>query len=984
MTDLTKSIYEIRSDKYESCYQEDLKDISGRGLVLKHKKSGARVCLVQNDDNNKVFLIGFRTPPSDSTGVPHIIEHTVLCGSKKYPVKDPFIELAKGSLNTFLNAMTFPDRTLYPVASCNEKDIKNLSDVYMDAVFNPNIYKFEEIFKQEGWRYELESADAELTINGVVYNEMKGAYSSPEDVLEYKTMAAMFPSVTYGLSSGGDPDVIPELTYQGYLDFHRKYYHPSNSYIYLYGDFDFEERLKWLDEEYLCNYDETKPNSEIPLESPQAEIKYVTDEYPVTDDEETEGKSYLSFNAVMGDALEVKEHLAWDVLSYVLFTAQGAPVKQALVDANLGKDIWASYNNYLRQAYFNVVVKDTDPDKMDQFESILREELLKQAENGLDKDALLGAINTMEFRYIEGESGNYPKGLLYAFNVFTTWNYSDKDAFLTCHGRKLFAELREEIEGGYFEFLIYKLLENTNVVMHTLVPVRGLNVKKENELKEKLAKVKASLTSDQVDDLVKATKDLKAFQEAEDSEEAKKTLPVLKVADVNPKAPEIHNQLIKHEGLDILWHEESTNGISYIKFMFDISDMAPKYMPYASLLAAVLNKKLDTLSHSLNDLATQINIHTGSIGFTVSTFSEYKNPDKVMIYLKASTKVFTDEINNALAYIDEILTESVLDDKKRIKEILGEELSGLQMSLINAGHRAAMSRAKSYFNKEEKLKQAMYGIDMYYLLKDLYENFDEKAEELVDIFKKIVSAAYIKKRMFVDITSEKEGLEELKKYTEDFTNNLPAEKEAAEIFTACDEEFKADAKNEAYKISGQVQYCASAGDFQAAGLEFTGGVEVAKTILAYDYLWTNVRVLGGAYGCMSEFDDFAGTCGLVSYRDPNLTNTYKVFKEAADYFRNLELTKEEVDKYIIGTMSNKEIPKSPVRMGDAGLNYYLTKRPVELIQKNRDQILSASLEDIKAIADLLEVASGSGYICTVGSESAIEKDKDLFKEIKKF
>lgn len=984
MSDSSKSIFEITNDNYQLCYQDELSDISGRGVVLKHKKSGARVCLVQNSDNNKVFLVGFRTPPSDSTGVPHIIEHTVLCGSKKFPVKDPFIDLAKGSLNTFLNAMTFPDRTLYPVASCNEKDIKNLTDVYMDAVFNPNIYKYQEIFKQEGWRYELESADDDLTINGVVYNEMKGAYSSPEDVLEYKTMAAMFPSVTYGLSSGGDPDVIPELTYEAYLDFHRKYYHPSNSYIYLYGDFDFEERLKWIDEEYLSNYDAIEVDSEIPTEKPQAEIKYVTDEYPVTDDEETEGKSYISFNAVMGDALSVKEHLAWDVLNYVLFTAQGAPVKKALVDAELGKDIWGSYNNYLRQAYYNIVVKDTDPDKMEQFESILRAALLSQAENGVDKDALLGAINTMEFRYIEGETGNYPKGLLYAFNVFTTWNYSDKDAFLTSHGRKLFAELREEIEGGYFEFLIYKLLENTNVVMHTLVPVRGLNVKKENELKEKLAGIKASLSKEEIDKLVEDTKALKAFQEAEDSEEAKATLPVLRVSDVNPKAPELHNKLLSHNGIDILWHEEETNGISYIKFMFDVSDINSKYYPYISILVSLLSKKFDTMFHSLSDLSTQINIHTGSINFSINTFSEYKKSENVQIFMTANTKVFTDEINNALAFIDEIITESVIDNKKRIKEVLGEELSGLQMSMINAGHRVAMARAKSYFNKEERIKQLMGGIDMYYLLKDLYENFDDKADELIDTLKKLINSSFVKKRMFVDITAGTEGLEELKRYIEDFAINLPAGKECADIFAADDKPFEVDAKNEAYKISGQVQYCASAGDFAAAGIDFTGGIEVAKTILAYDYLWTNVRVLGGAYGCMSDMDDFGGCCGLVSYRDPNLSNTYNVFKAAADYFRNLELTPEEVEKYIIGTMSNKEIPKSAIKMGESGLVYYLTKRPVELIQRNRDQILSANLEDLKAVADMLEVAAGSGYICTVGSETAIEKDKELFKEIKKF
>lgn len=982
---MSKKIYDIINDKYELCYKEDLTDISGLGVVLKHKKSGARVCLVQNDDNNKVFLVGFRTPPSDSTGVPHIIEHTVLCGSKKYPVKDPFIELAKGSLNTFLNAMTFPDRTLYPVASCNDKDIKNLSDVYMDAVFNPNIYHFEQIFKQEGWRYELASPEDELTINGVVYNEMKGAYSSPEDVLEYKTMQAMFPSVTYGLSSGGDPDVIPELTYEAYLDFHKKYYHPSNSYIYLYGDFDFEERLDWLASEYLDAYDTLEVDSKIGFEKPQEGIKYVTDAYSITDEEDDNNKAYLSLNAVMNDVLDVKNGVAWDVITYVLFGAPGAPVKQALLDAGIGKDVWASFQNYIRQSFFNICAKDTDAKLMDKFEAVIRENLEKQVREGLSKEALLGAINTMEFSYIEGDTGSYPRGLVLAFSMFTSWLYDDDQAFVNCHKRKIFEELRAEIDNGYFEKLIQEdLLDNKNIVMHALVPEKGLNVKKEAELAKKLADYKDSLSSEEIDKLVEDTKSLKAYQESEDSEEAKKTLPVLRVSDVKKEAVSINTSVNKFGKINIISHDEKTNGISYIKLMFDIEDIKPEYYSHVSLLATILSKRLDTELSKLADLSTQIDIYTGGISFAIHTQGVYKNRKRVKLYMAVITKVFTENTEKALKLIKEIITKTIFDDKKRIKEIIGEKYSGMEMVMLNAGHRTAISRAKSYFSPIERTKQALSGIDMFYFLKDLYDNFDEKADEFIDTLKSLSKEIFTADKLFADITSEEEGVKALEAGLSLITDDIKQARDEKTYFGAESEEFVTDAKNEAFKISGQIQYAASAGNYIEAGVEYNGAFCVAKTILAYDYLWTNVRVLGGAYGCMFDLEEISGNVGFVSYRDPNLSETYNVFKKAAEYFANIELTDEEVEKYIIGTMSNKDMPKNASMLGDLAMGIYLAEYPVELLQKERDEILSADVKAIRSIAGLLDAAANSGYICTVGSETAVEKDKDLFNTISRF
>lgn len=982
---MNKCIYDIVNDKYEICYKEELDGVFGRGVILKHKKSGARVCLVQNDDINKVFLIGFRTPPSDSTGVAHIIEHTVLCGSKKYPVKDPFIELAKGSLNTFLNAMTFPDRTLYPVASCNDKDIKNLSDVYMDAVFNPNIYKYQEIFRQEGWRYELNSPDDDITINGVVYNEMKGAYSTPEDVLEYKTMQAMFPDVTYGFSSGGDPDVIPSLTYGQFLDFHRKYYHPSNSYIYLYGNYDFEERLDWIATEYLDNYDYEYIDSEIGLQPAQNGIKYVTDSYSVTDDEDTENRTYLSFNAVMGDVLDVKRGLAWDILTYVLLTAPGAPVKQALLDAGIGKDIWGDYENYLRQSYFGIYAKDTEASKLDGFETVIRKTLEEQIDNGINSDALLGAINIMEFSYIEGDTGSYPKGLIQAFNIFTTWLYDDEAAFAQCHKKKLFSELREEIKNGYFEKLIREdILDNKNVVIHTLKPECGLNVRKEKELAKKLADYKASLCSEEILRLAADTLSLKEYQETDDTPLQKATLPVLHVSDVNREAVKLNTVEKKCGSHTVLFHEENTGGISYIKLLFDIEDIKEEYLPYVSLLANVLSKRLNTGNRTVSELNTLINIYTGGLGVSYRSNAVYNNPERIRLHFMIESKVFPENTEKLFEIISEIINDSVFDDVKRIKEILGERVSNMEAELTNAGHKTAISRAKSYFSHLERMNQLLHGIDNFRFSKELFENFDERSAETVKILKELAGSIMTADRLLLDITSDIKGLELLSENVAEFMPAIDKKCVDETFFSKEKKPFEADAKNEALKISGQIQYVAVAGSFTDAGVKYNGAFEVAKTILAYDYLWTNVRVLGGAYGCVFELSELGDTCGFVSYRDPNLSETYEVFKRSADYFRNLSLTDEEVEKYIIGTISRKDVPLSPSALGNLALGAYLAEVPYSPLQKERDEILATDIEAVRSVAPLLEAVAGSGFVCTVGCETALEKNRDLFKTITKF
>ena len=504
---------------YELQKEENLPGIQAKGYLLRHKKSGARVLLVENDDENKVFSIGFRTPPSDSTGVPHIMEHSVLCGSKNFPAKDPFVELVKGSLNTFLNAMTYPDKTVYPVASCNDKDFQNLMHVYMDAVLHPNIYQHEEIFRQEGWSYKLDSLDDKLEYNGVVYNEMKGAFSSPEGVLDRVVLNTLFPDTSYANESGGDPEVIPELTYEQFLDFHQKYYHPSNSYIYLYGDMDMEEKLKWLDLEYLSDYEEIQVDSKIKYQDPFTEVVEKEIAYSIASDESESENTYLSYNKVIGTSLDRELYLAFQILDYALLSAPGAPLKKALTDAGIGKDIMGSYDNGIYQPIFSVIAKNAEKSQKDIFVETVEDVLRTLVTDGIDKKALEAGINYYEFRYREADFGNYPKGLMYGLQMMDSWLYDDEKPFIHIEALDTFEFLKKQVQTDYYEQLIQRyLLDNTHGAIVVVKPERGRTARMEKELEEALQAYKMSLSKEEQERLVERTKALEAYQSEPDAE----------------------------------------------------------------------------------------------------------------------------------------------------------------------------------------------------------------------------------------------------------------------------------------------------------------------------------------------------------------------------------------------------------------------------------------------------------------------------------
>ncbi|RGI48893.1 insulinase family protein [Ruminococcus sp. OM04-4AA] len=971
------SIYDLNA--YEVLQTEDLSDLKSKGTLLKHKKSGARVLLMENDDENKVFTIGFRTPPSDSTGVPHIMEHSVLCGSKEFPVKDPFVELVKGSLNTFLNAMTYPDKTVYPVASCNDKDFQNLMHVYMDAVFYPNIYQHDKTFRQEGWSYKLDDPEGELTISGVVYNEMKGAFSSPEGVLDRVVLNSLFPDNAYSVESGGDPEVIPELTYEQFLDFHRKYYHPSNSYIYLYGDMDMEEKLRWLDEKYLSDFENEPVDSEIHLQKPFTEMKEVVQEYSIASEESEEDNTYLSYNKVIGTTLDEKLYLAFEILDYALLSAPGAPLKKALLDAGVGKDISGSYDNGVCQPIFSVISKNANVEQKEEFVRVIEDTLKDIVKNGINKKALRAGINYHEFRFREADFGNYPRGLMYGLQLFDSWLYDETKPFIHMQAIPTFEFLKEQVETGYFEELIQKyLLDNTHGSIVIIKPERGRTARMDKELADKLQAYKDSLSKEEIDALVKATKELEEYQEEESAPEDLAKIPVLGREDISREIAPIYNKELETGGVKLVHHEVETNGIGYTALLFDLSGIPEEKLPYISILQSVLGI-INTKNYEYSELFNEINVHTGGIGTSLELYTDVTKvkEKEFCATFEIKGKALYPKMDVLFSMMREILMESDLGDEKRLKEILAMLKSRLQMSFLSSGHTTAALRSLSYTSPMAKFKDDTDGIGYYEVVKELEENFEEKKAELIANLRQIAQQIFRKDNLIISYTSSADGLAPMEEAFAKIADTLHTEEK--EVETPC--EIHCVKRNEGFKTSSKVQYVARTGNFIDRGVEYTGALQILKVILSYDYLWQNVRVKGGAYGCMSSFNRI-GEGYLVSYRDPNLEKTMEIYEGVVDYLKNFNVDDRDMNKFIIGTISNIDRPMNPAAKGSRSMNLYMNHVSAEMIREERNQILDAQQADIRALADVLQALLDAHELCVIGSEEKIEEQKEMFLEIK--
>lgn len=975
-------------EKYELRKKEHLKEMNADGYILKHKKTGANIVFVKNEDKNRVFTIGFRTPPNDDTGLPHILEHSVLCGSDKYPLKDPFVELVKGSLNTFLNAMTYSDKTVYPIASYNEKDFHNMMDVYLDAVFFPNIYKEPNIFLQEGWHYELEGEDGEPTYNGVVYNEMKGVFSSPEEQLMRMIQKSLLKDTCYQYESGGDPEYITSLTREDFLSFHKKYYHPSNSYIYFYGDLDLERELAYLDEQYLSRFDYRAIDSTISLQAPYKEPVRMEEYYSITEgEEESDEKVFFSYNTVIDTSLNRNLYVAFQVLDYVLLSMPGAPIKKALVDAGIGQDVFSSYDNGILQPTFSIIAKNAKKEQEAQFISIIEKTLKDIIDNGIGERVLRAAFNRLEFKYKEANFGRYPKGLVYGLQMFDSWLYEEQSPFYHVVTEDTFAFLKSQITTGYFEQLVEQYLyKNTHKSIVVVLPKAGLTAKIDEATRQKLAAYKDSLSKEQVREMVEQTKALKRYQDTPSSKEDLEKIPLLTIADIDKKVDPFDNHKIMMHGIPVIHHSYFTNGIVYLRFSFDMKKIPLLYLPYVVMLS-VMYKEVDTKSYGYRDLTSEINLRTGGLGFDTLVLPSQRDAQAYVSFFEAKAKCLDNQVGEVFALASEIMWNSNLDDEKRLKELITELKIQLQSKAQTSGHAVSANRALSYVDTCSAYKEHLEGVDLYEWLVEMDKNFDSNKENIIKNMKLVRSLIFTKENLTISMTSSETPQKEMEQLVAQFAKELQTKKEqnTAKIEQKGQQD-KATMpiptkKNEAFVTSGKVQYVGLAGSFVDGGFSYTGALRVLQVIFSYEYLWKNVRVKGGAYGAMCGFGK-NGSAYFTSYRDPNLMETYEIYKNAPQFVANFEVDERDMTKYIIGAISNMDVPLEPEGKGNRSYTAYLVGATYEDAQKERDELLGANKEAIRALAPLIQCIVQSGAICTVGSERKIEQAKEEFLAVR--
>lgn len=951
-------------------------EIASDSLLFLHEKSGASLLKLENSDDNKTFSVSFRTPPKDDTGVAHILEHSVLCGSRKFTSKDPFIELAKGSLNTFLNAMTFPDKTMYPVASRNKKDFFNLMDVYMDSVLYPNIYKYKEIFMQEGWHYELEDADSELNYKGVVYNEMKGAYSSPDTVLVHNINCCLFPKNTYGKESGGYPESIPNLSYENFLNFHKTYYHPSNSYIFLYGDGNTEEELKFLNENYLKEFDKLSIDSSIKMEKPLLSMAEDFKTYPIGKNEDDKNKAYLSLNYVIGDSMNAEISLGFEVLEYMLLETPAAPLKKALLAEDFCEDVYGMYDDNRLQPTFSIVAKNTDINCADKFKSIVKNTLLKLVDKGIDKELIESSLNIKEFYLRESDFEGYPKGLLYNIRIMDSWLYGGDPTMHLEYEGPLNEIKKKALSENYFEQMIKKyILESNHCAFVCISPEKGLEDKVCENTKKQLSEYKNSLSSQEIDNLVSETKKLQERQSSVDSDEDLRTIPLLSIDDVDKKAsdiPTIENEL---DGVKILHHPMFTSHISYVNMYFDSTVIEQQFIPYLTILSVVLSN-ISTDKYSYDKLSNAINMSTGGFRFSAEVYSDKDTDEIYYPKFSARSKSLTTKLPELFSLLSEILNNTIFKDTKRLKEIIQETKARMEMKIYEKGHLVSSLRALSYFSPSSKYSEILSGLTFYDFITNLNKNFDTEKDTLIYNLGYLCKKLFNKNNLIVGITCNDEDYVIFEKELNTFLKSINSEK-----FNQNKYDFNLLKDNEGLITSSKIQYVTSAGNFKKAGFNYSGSMMVLKTILSLDYLWNNVRVLGGAYGCFAGFQR-TGNMYFTSYRDPNLSKTLDVYKNVSRYLENFCIDNREMTKYILGTISELDFPLTPSMKGDRADTFYIKHVTYEDVQKERDEVLATNCDTIKGYSKVIEEALKDGCICVLGGEEKISEEKNAFKNLK--
>lgn len=953
-------------ENYKLIEKTYIEDQQSDALVFEHTRTKARVFVLANDDNNKVFSIGFRTPPKDSTGVCHILEHCVLNGSKKYRTKEPFMDLLRGSLQTFLNAMTYPDKTIYPIASRNTKDFENLMDVYLDAVFNPIVKTRKEVFLQEGWRHHLIDKDDEITYKGVVYNEMKGAMSSAEDQISEQINQFLMPDTIYALNSGGDPYQIPKLSYEDFKNYHDDYYHPSNSYIFLYGNLDYEKYLAYIDEEYLSNYDYKLVKSSIVGQERFDQAQTNTVYYNVVDDKEK--ANYISYSTLMGETANTFDRIMSILVCDILINSESSPLKENILKEDLAEDLIDMSSNNLNTS-FSLLGKNISDDKLDNFIETVDQSLRDMVENKIDRDLIMSNLNKIDFDLRE-KGGFSTKGIIYMIKSFDSWLYDESPIKAHIYEEEM-AYIKENIENDLIEkYIEEKILNNPHksIVIHR--PKKDLNKTRDQEVKDELKAYKKSLSPEELDLLIEENLKMADFQNREDSLEDKKTIPSLDLEDVTKTFKEIPREIIDKKNHIYLKHDLSTSGIDYIDFSFDISHIEKDEIAYMAFICQALGM-VDTENYSYKELNNKVYMETGAITFNPILYSINNSIDFTPT-IKVSTKVFSEKSDRAIELIEEILLRSNFEDEKRIKELINMINSRLEMGLFDNAHALMINRVLSHYRDFYKYNELTNGIDYLLFIRDLIENPKNlDLDKLASVYKKIFN----KNNLIVNLTSDFTEEERLFTSLENFTAKLDNK-----IYPKADLNFEKEIINEGFKTSSDVQYVSLGKDLRDFDYSFSGKISVLSSILSKNYLYNEVRAKGGAYGTGLVMNNL-NTMSTYSYRDPNLEETLEVYRNSYKYLENLDLSKEDLKTYIIGTVGNFDPPLTERAKGSLDLTLYLSKKTYMDIEKNIEEALETSLKDLQDQAPLMKDAMAQASMAVLGNSQVIDDHKDIFDKI---
>jgi Zn-dependent M16 (insulinase) family peptidase len=965
--------------------EEFVEEIKSEAKLFLHEQSGAKLLVLDNDDDNKVFSVTFRTPPPDDTGLPHILEHSVLCGSRKFPMKEPFVELVKGSLNTFLNAMTFPDKTMYPVASRNAKDFRNLMDVYLDAVFYAKITETKEILMQEGWHYELAAKDKPLNYKGVVYNEMKGVFSSPDALLERKIFQTLFPDTAYGVESGGDPDFIPDLTYENFLDFYQKYYHPSNSYLFLYGDFGEEgilDNLKFLHTEYLKDFRAIEIDSSLALQQPPPGLqeKDFVFEYPVSPQEASSAdKTFLALNFVTGRAVEADTYLGLSILEHLLLETPAAPLKKAIISAGIGKEVFGVFTKSILQPVFTIGVSGANEKDMPKLRQVVSETLTKLAAEGIEKKLIASSINLFEFHLREANYGSRPKGLIYNIKCMDSWLYDESPLTHLAYQGALTA-VKAALTKPYFENMIKKyLLHNEHTAAIILKPNAKLAQEKAAELKEKLAAYKKSLSAKDLEKIIADTKALKIRQETPDTPEVLEKIPLLNLSDIEKKVEELPLTKKEIEGAKILFHPLYTNGIAYTALYFDASLLPEKLIPYGYLLAEILGK-VSVKSYDYAELSKEINLHTGGFSYNLTAYSDQNDHASYQPKFVVKGKALLSKTKEMLTLLGEVAGSSKFDDQERLTELIKEIKTNWDNALFSRGQQIVTARLLSYFSPAANYLE-LGKLTFYKFICDLEKNLEQKLPEITKNLAQAAALIFTQENLLTSVTCSDKDYPLFAAAFSRLYRQLGSQKKSAAQYA-----FTLEQKNEGLMTPGKVQYVAKGGNFRKFGYEYTGSMKVLESILRYDYLWSHIRVRGGAYGAFANFDR-NGNLIFGSYRDPNLIDTLKVYDNTAQYLADFtadNVSAREMTKYIIGAISSLDTPLTPQQKGERAATNYLRRVSQSDLEQERAEVLSTTQKNISHLSNLVKDVMSENYLCVLGSEQKIresQEEEHIFKNL---